>query len=143
MTENTRLIINRILSILTGVIVGVIVISIIEMISSSMYPFPENVDTKDRDIFNVYMSNLPKLAFIIVLLGHALGALAAGFIASKMARIQKKSAAVFSGLILLVATILNIVSFYHPIWFSVIDVVLYVPMALVGFNIQSRIWETK
>ena len=141
MKENTRLIINRVLSILSGVIAGAIVIGILERVSLSMHPMPEGLDPTDRVALSNYIAGLPLSAFLTILMTHAMGALAGGFVASKLAKIQKRSAAMFAGLILLVAGVLNLVSIPHPLWFSIADVIVYTPFALLGNEIRKLIFK--
>ncbi|GLR15571.1 hypothetical protein [Portibacter lacus] len=142
MKETTKLIVNRIFSILSGVVAGAIVIGILERVSNSMHPYPENLDPTDLDAVANHISSLPMSAFITVLFAHAIGALVGGFIASKMAKVQKRSAALFVGLILLVAGVLNLVSIPHPLWFSIADVIIYTPFALLGNEVRKLIFGT-
>ncbi len=143
MKENTQLIINRILSILSGVIAGVIIISIFELISNKMFPLPEGFDFKDKEAFKVHLDSLPSAAFALVLIGHGIGALVGGFVASKMGKVQKRSGALFVGLILMFAALLNLLSIPHPLWFSIINVLIYYPMAFLGYYIYTQIIEQK
>ena len=142
MKETTKLIVNRIFSILSGVVAGAIVIGILERVSNSMHPYPENLDPIDLDAVANHISSLPMSAFITVLFAHAIGALVGGFIASKMAKVQKRSAALFVGLILLVAGVLNLVSIPHPLWFSIADVIIYTPFALLGNEVRKLIFDS-
>ena len=142
MKKTTKLVVNRILSILTGVIAGALVIGVVEMFSNSMFPMPSDIDYSDREALVEHISTLPITAFIIVLIAHAFGALVGGFIASKMAKVQKKGAATFTGLILLLAGVLNLVSIPHPLWFSIIDIILYTPMAILGYYLMKKIFNS-
>ena len=143
MKEKTRLVVNRLFSVLSGVIAGILVISLFESISMNMHPFPDGLDSTNRTDFISYINTLPSSAFILVLSGHALGGLLGGFVTSKMAKIQKLGAAIYTGLILLAATVLNLLGFPHPIWFSVIDIILPVTMAWLGFKIQAQLFNSK
>lgn len=141
MKETTKLVINRVLSILTGVIAGALVIGIGEMIIHSFQPMQEGLDQSDPETLKNHLTNLPKSVFIGILFAHALGAFVAGFVASQMAKIQKKSAALFTGLILLLAGVLNLVSIPHPLWFSIADVLIYTPLAIIGYYAMNSIFN--
>lgn len=132
MTENTRNILNRFLSILSGILAAFIVISFIELISNQIYPLPEDFDISDRDASLKHISGLSNGAFALILLGHGLGAYTGGIVTARMAKIQKLNAALFTGLILMVAGIYNIVAIPHPTWFSITLLSLYVPLTLLG-----------
>lgn len=140
MNETTKLIINRIFAILTGVVAGAIVIGLLETMSNNMHPFPEGLDFTDKAILADHISGLPTSAFVLVLFAHALGAFVGGFVASKMAKVQKKGAAMFTGFILLLAGVLNLISIPHPLWFSIVDIIIYTPMALIGNAARAKVW---
>lgn len=69
------------------------------------------------------VKNLPPKAFIPVAISHALGALI-GMIISR--RVTKKSIApiIYVGAILTLMTLVNLLSFPHPVWFWVLDLSL-------------------
>lgn len=142
MKKTTKLVINRVLSILTGVIAGALVIGLGEMLSNSMFPMPEDFDFTNREALIEHISAMPITAFFSVLIAHAFGALVGGFVASKMAQVQKKGAATFTGLILLLAGLLNLVSIPHPLWFSIVDIILYTPMAILGYYLMKKIFNS-
>jgi hypothetical protein len=143
MGETTKLIVNRLFSILTGVVAGALIIGLLEMVSHSMHPIPTDLDTSNPDAFKDYVLGLPQSAFIFLLLAHGIGALAGGFIASRMARVQKRGAAMFVGLILVLAGLLNLMAIPHPLWFSIADVIIYTPMALLGDKLRESIFPVK
>jgi len=140
MSETTKLIVNRLFSILTGVVVGALVIGLLEMADHKINPMPEGLDLSDPNALKAYIAGLPISAFISILLSHGIGALAGGFVASKMAKVQKRGAAMFVGLILVVAAVLNLMAVPHPTWFSVADILVYTPMALAGNYVRSKLW---
>jgi hypothetical protein len=143
MGETTKLIANRIFAILTGVVAGAIVIGLLEMVSHSMHPLPEGLDTTNPEAFRDYIMGLPFTAFLFLLIAHGVGAMAGGFIASKMASVQKRGAALFVGFILVLAGVLNLLTIPHPLWFSIADVLIYTPMALLGDKIRASIFKAK
>ena len=140
MSETIKLIVNRLFSILTGVVGGALVIGLLEMVSHRMNPLPDGFDFTDKAALTDHIANMPLSVFLFLLLAHGIGALVGGFIASKMAKVQKRGAAMFVGLILVLAGLLNLMAIPHPIWFSVSDILIYTPMALAGNLLRSKIW---
>lgn len=143
MGETSKLIFNRIFSILTGLVAGAIVIGLLEMVNHTMYPLPDGLDAANRDVFKDYIMTLPLTAFLFLLVAHGVGAMVGGFVASKMAQVQKRGAAMFVGFILVLAGVLNLLSVPHPLWFSIADVLIYTPMALVGNELRASIFKTQ
>ena len=140
MNSTTKLILNRIFAILTGVVAGAIVMGLLETLSNKLHPLPEGLDPINTEALADHISSLPITAFLLVLIAHALGALTGGFVASKMAKVEKKGTAMYTGLILLLAGVLNLIAVPHPLWFSIIDVIQFTPMALLGNFIRKSIW---
>lgn len=143
MGETSKLIFNRIFSILTGLVAGAIVIGLLEMVNHTMHPLPDGLDAANRDVFKDYIMTLPLTAFLFLLVAHGVGAMVGGFVASKMAQVQKRGAAMFVGFILVLAGVLNLLSVPHPLWFSIADVLIYTPMALVGNELRASIFKTQ
>ena len=79
-----------------------------------------------------YIAELPSVAFAIVLVVHALGALIAGFVAALIAREHKMLMGLAMGVLFLAFGISNLMQITHPMWFMVLDVLEYIPFTVLG-----------
>jgi uncharacterized membrane protein YfcA len=109
---------RQFLATVAGLASGVFVIMLIQFLGDQIVRVEISATTPEEFIKAV--KNLPPKAFIPVAISHAFGALL-GMIISR--RITKKTIAplVYVGAILTLLTLVNLLSFPHPIWFWVLD----------------------
>ena len=112
---------RQFLATVAGLTAGVLVIMLLQYIGHRIVKVEINATTPEEFIEAV--KNLPPKAFIPVAISHALGALI-GMIISR--RVTKKSIApiIYVGAILTLMTLVNLLSFPHPVWFWVLDLSL-------------------
>lgn len=125
---------KKIAAVVVGLIAGVLTITLIERITSGMYPYPEGMDVNDMEAFKAYAKSLPAAAFAMVMLGHLAGAFISGIVATLIIKNSLKPAliagGIFTGVGLLNLLMLNI----HPAWMWS-EMVLYLPFAYLGGKI--------
>lgn len=126
------------LRIILGVIVGIIAGSVcvwgVETINHILYPYPVGMKANDMEAFKLYIEKLPFLGKFLVIVGYAFGALVSGFVATKISKNEKPTAAIIGGLIFLSFTIYNMVVLPTPIWFWVLGILVW-GLVLVGYKL--------
>ena len=124
------------LRIILGAIVGIIAGSVcvwgVETINHILYPYPVGMKANDMEAFKLYIEKLPFLGKFLVIVGYAFGALVSGFVATKISKNEKPTAAIIGGLIFLSFTIYNMVVLPTPIWFWVLGILVW-GLVLVGY----------
>ena len=119
---------------IAGAVVAMICISLIEVQCSSIYPTPAGVNFKDPVQLKAFLDSRPIGAYVLVLLGYAIGSFAGGFIATFLSgRIDMKRA-------LIVGSLLTAAGLFNPdpIWFKIISSLIYLPMAFLGFMVAKK-----
>jgi len=126
--------VRNIMGFLTGVLVLGVVVLVLQQLSFLLHPVPDGLDPMDpadAEAFAAFLATMPMAAWAAAMLsevvGAACGAFAAGWISRDASRLV-------SGLIVGFATIasgFNWISFPHPTWFIVAQLVGY-PLALMG-----------
>ncbi|RNI28021.1 hypothetical protein EFA69_18225 [Rufibacter immobilis] len=129
---------RSILSVLGGAAVGVFTISLVQFLSHQLYPLPTNSNPNDPQAMATFMTNAPVAALLLVLLAYALGAFFGGMVAARYATARPVLHALLVGALLLVAGIANLVQIPHPLWFTVISLAIYLPMAFFGGMMSMR-----
>ena len=134
--------IRNVFAIVAGILVVGVVVTGLQYLTSMLYPLPEGLDPLDpasSGEFAEYVANLPPMAWLLALVselvGVSLGAFAAGSIAS-----SRK--ALFAGAIValgIAGSVMNWMSFPHPVWFIVIQLAAY---PLIYFVVTRRIAAT-
>jgi hypothetical protein len=130
--------IRSIIAVIVGVIAGGVFNMAVLMLSWKVYPLPEGANMSDPATMKTYVQSLPTPAFLMVLLAHAGGALVGGFAAGLIARRSPVVLGAIVGGFFLLGGIMNVISIPAPLWFAVIDLVLYVPCGIVGAKLAPR-----
>ena len=125
---------RKILAIVLGIVIGSVVNMAFIQLSHSAYPLPEGVDPNDFEAFKAYVEahGLPTGALLIVLVAHAGGSFASGFVCGAIVRKPWYLAAALLGILWTVGGVAMLLMLPSPTWFAVTDVALYVPAALFG-----------
>jgi hypothetical protein len=110
--------VRKIFGPIVGVVVAVVAIMIIEAFVNYALG-PAGVDPEDAA---AYVQAMPAAALIGVMAGYFVGSLFGGFIGARIAK-QTWAAWVVAGVVL-VATVINVVSIPHPIWFTLASLAL-------------------
>lgn len=123
-----------ILGAIVGIIAGTVCVWGVETINHILYPYPVGMKANDMEAFKLYIEKLPFLGKFLVIVGYAFGALVSGFVATKISKNEKPTAAIIGGLIFLSFTIYNMVVLPTPIWFWVLGILVW-GLVLVGYKL--------
>ncbi|REC40610.1 hypothetical protein [Chryseobacterium sp. 5_R23647] len=126
--------VRKILAVFAGVIVASICIWAIETLNHMMYPYPDGMKPNDMEGFKSYIETLPFLGKFMVIVGYAVGALVSGFIATKISKDGKPTAAIICGIVFLVFTIYNMTVLPTPIWFWILGILVWT-LVLAGYKL--------
>ncbi|WP_159476221.1 hypothetical protein [Chryseobacterium sp. 18068] len=126
--------VRKILAVFAGVIVASICIWAIETLNHMMYPYPDGMKPNDMEGFKSYVETLPFLGKFMVIVGYAVGALVSGFIATKISKDGKPTAAIICGIVFLVFTIYNMTVLPTPIWFWILGILVWI-LVLAGYRL--------
>ena len=127
------------LSIIAGIVTGFIVIMITEAVTHKIYPLPKGFDLSkaDDETMKFIMEMLPRGAYLMILLGFALGSFSGGLVSSLLS--QKIQQPLIVGLAIMLGGIVNCFMIPHPLWLVITSLFMYVPFAFVGGKIGIRI----
>lgn len=128
---------RNVISIITGLVVGLIVVAGIQMINYGLFPLPPGLDPGDREGMLEHIKGLPTLAYIILLVSHLAGSFMASITACKIATNQFLKIALGLGIFFMIMGIINMIRIPHPMWFMILDSCIYVPAAYLGYKISA------
>lgn len=123
---------NRITPVLAGCAAGIAVIFVMEFISHAIYPLPEGLDPNNPEHLKLILTNAPIGALIMVLFAGFSGGLAGGIVAALFDKNNKTKRAIAVGVVLTVLGIINLMMLPHPVWFMIINVMVYISGAYLG-----------
>ncbi|MCW3161683.1 hypothetical protein [Chryseobacterium oryctis] len=122
---------RNILAVLGGIFSGSICVWLMESLGHYLYPLPKGMKPNDIEAFKDYIANAPFMALFFVILSYGVAAFVAGFVASKITKNGKHTAAIVCGIIFLFFTVYNMVVLPTPVWFWVLGIVVW-GLVLIG-----------
>lgn len=128
------------LAIIVGIGIGAIVNFGIILISGSIVPPPEGVDTSDIESIKNAMSLYEPIHFLFPFLAHAIGTFVGSLTAAKIAVSAHTKVALVVGVIFLYGGFSMVMQLPSPLWFNLLDlIVAYIPMAWLGaFVVKTK-----
>ena len=122
------------LAVVAGLLAAFVVFTAIEGLSSIIHPPPPGLNMKNPEMMKEYIATLPLSAKIMVLAAYVIGSLVAGVVVAKVSKSSDKKLPIITGSILTVAAIANLFMIPAPIWFVVINLLIYIPFVLLGHS---------
>ncbi|MCG8306272.1 MAG: hypothetical protein MI975_02695 [Cytophagales bacterium] len=130
---------KKLLYILAGIITGTILIYLVEMLGHLIYPPPEGLDVNDTEALKDIIKDLPTGALLFVLLAYALGSFGGGLISGILSKSSKIINSIIVGAVLMILGFINLFMIPHPVWFSIVSLLLYIPSAYFGGRVSMKL----
>lgn len=127
---------RKFIAVMAGLIAGGIAVWLVQMLGHKLYPEPLGMDSNDMNQLAEYVKNAPFMALFFVVLSYAAGALAAGFVSTKVANDGRKIYAIILGVIFLAQSIFMMASLPTPIWFWILGVLSWL-LVLAGWKLAE------
>ena len=124
--------IKNTLVVIISILAGGLFVFLAESLIHQWYPLPTNVDPDDMKSIKQYMPNAPVGSLALMVLTHAIAAFISGWLIAKFAKSNVQFLALITGMIWTLVGVTNIVMIPHPIWFSIADTCIYLPMTILG-----------
>ncbi len=128
---------RSVLSVIAGLVVGIIIISLIQKLSHWLYPFPAGTDWTNPEAARIAFQKIPTGSLLMVLFGYISGSFVAGLVTGLIAPQAATRNAVIAGGILMLAGLVNLMMLPHPGWFW-ISMLVYIPFAWLGARSALR-----
>ena len=130
--------IRSVLVLLGGVVAAVLVVTVMDWVVASIYPFPPGTDLKNPESFRQAVAGLPAAAFLLLVAGWSLAAGVGSYLAARLATHARVIHGLIVALFVLVATIANLAKIPHPIWMWPAAVVLIPLAGLAAARLAAR-----
>ena len=130
---------RNIIGLITGMVLSILAIFSIQMINYQLFPLPPDLDPNDMTSMVKHAMTLPALAHWIVIISHVVGCVVGGYIISKIADHSLDKLSMGFGFFLMILGFINIIRIPHPLWFNVLDMLVYLPSAYLGYLIAQKL----
>jgi uncharacterized membrane protein YwzB len=124
--------IKALLAVLCGIVSGFIVIVISEMLTSKFFTSLQGLNFEDKNAVTAHMQSASVSMFLSILLGYIIASFTAGYVTNFLSRNNKYKPAMLAGVALMIFGILNMMELWHPNWFWVVSIPLYLVFAFLG-----------
>ncbi len=125
-------IIKSILAIVVGIVVGSVVNGVILLLSFAVLGAPEGLNIFDAESVKAHAGGFTAANFVGTLVAHHLGTFVGAFLAAWIAPMRKMIFALVIGVWFLLGGIYAATVVSAPMWFVIIDLLLYIPIAFLG-----------
>lgn len=127
------------IGLLVGLLAGGIAVHLIERLSVRLYPPPAGMDFQNVEQVGAFVADLPAGAFALVLLAHSVGGFVAGLVCGLIVGKRWLGGGVALGVFFTAAGVANLVAIPHPLWFAILDTLIYLPTAVLGILVSVRL----
>jgi len=135
--------VRRILAVIAGLFAGFLLVTLVEALSPLLFTMLPGLNPKNPESIRQFAEQIPAGSLVVVLLAHALGSFGGGWLAAFIARVKPVQHALIVGTFVMIAGIVNLAIIPHPLWFSILDVLVYLPSAYLGGTMVTSAAESR
>ncbi len=81
---------------------------------------------------------MPDKAFMLLIVNYVICSFFAGLIAALVARRITALPSFVVGIVLTLAGLYNVINLPHPAWFSVVNLIVYIPFTYLGYLVVRK-----
>lgn len=122
-------IVRSIVAIVVSLVAAIVIVIITEMLTLSLHPFPEGVDTRDQSVINNHVANFPHSVLAIAAIGWLLTAFVGAWLATRLGNDRHPTHGYMVGTILFLAAAYNMLFLPYQLWFEIV-IFLGVPLVI-------------
>ncbi|MCH8276694.1 MAG: hypothetical protein IIA50_04030 [Bacteroidetes bacterium] len=123
---------KKLFSLLMGLVAGVIVIILIQLISHLVFTMPEGLEVTHYGQWGRYLDQMPKSAIAAILLGWFGGAYVASYIATRSSKDISLLSAAMEGLLFTGGGVMILSAASYPAWMWIVGIASIVLGSLLG-----------
>ena len=127
-----------VLPVVVGAMAGIMLISGGETMVFSVYPLLPGTDRYDAESLAKAMKVLPASAFMFLIVNYIVCSFLAGILTTLVSKGTTLRPPIVVGIVLTLAGLYNIVKLPHPLWFSILNLFIYLPFVYFGYLVVRK-----
>lgn len=135
--------VRKVLGAIVGVAVAILTVMIVQWISHSAFPPPAGMEFADSETISTYLATAPVSALAIVAAGYFIATFDGVLAAALIGRGKPAAYGALVGLLMLVATVSNLILIPHPAWFAAVSLAGITLAALLGVALSRRLLASR
>jgi hypothetical protein len=128
-------VIRALLGVFGGLALAMAMVYVLQGIGQQIYPPPAGLDPADREAFSAAVAAMPLMALVMVLVAYALGTFAGAWVAARIG--GRPFYAFLVGGVMTMAGMGNLIAVPHPLWFTIVAVLLFLPSAWLASRVAD------
>lgn len=120
---------RTILGVVVGLLVAMAIIFLIEGLATAISPPPPGLDLNNEADLARMVEMASTTTRILVVAGWLLASFIGAWVAAKISRAHRVAAAIAIGVGIVLGVVLNVTMLPHPLWMTVLGVLLPIPLA--------------
>src|SRR4051812_5085228 len=116
-----------ILPVVVGAMAAMMLINLGEYFISRQYHVMDGIDVKNTSLVEAAIRDMPVTVFVLLLVNYSIASFLGGVIAALIAGRTVMRPSVIVGIVLTLAGLYNVLSLRHPLWFTIVNLFVYVP----------------
>lgn len=129
---------RTILAVIAGLIIAMVVMLSVEFLSMQVSPPPPGFTLNNEADLARLVEMASPASKALVVLGWALASFLGGWVAARLSRQHRLVAALAIGVLIVIGVVFNTANIPHPLWMTVLGVLLPVPLAFAAARLASR-----
>ncbi len=125
------------LAVVIGLLSSMIVLTLLELLNSKIFPFPEGINPKDSVAIKQAIVAMPFGAKLLQIISYFVASVVGGLVSTKIVNAESKNPALIVGSILTFFGLINSVTLGEPIWMAACSFLMYVPGAYLGYKLLA------
>jgi MFS family permease len=122
-----------ILPVVAGSIAAMVLIKVGEMGLYNVYPLPNGINVHDKESLMQAIRQMPTSAFLMLIAVYVVASFIGGLVATLVGNRVAARPAIAVGVVLTIAGMVNAVMVPNPIWFTIANLLIYLPSAYMGY----------
>jgi hypothetical protein len=116
---------RSVMAVILALMLALALIIGIELMSSILHPLPPRLDPGDPEVLKTHVIRYPPWALLLVVLGWGLTTLISAWLATRLGSGRHPAHGIVVGAFLLIAAIANMLMLPYPMWFWVLNLVVF------------------
>jgi len=123
---------RKVLSYIAGLGTAFLIVLALEAVLHLVLTMPSGTNLNDAADVDRTMRAMPVWAFVAMLLIYVIASFAGGLVAALVSDGSSTRPSITTGIALTIAGAANAFSMYHPTWFRVTSLLMYLPFSYLG-----------
>jgi hypothetical protein len=127
---------RSVIAVVLALVLALALIIGVEVMSSVLHPLPPGLDPGDPEVIKAHVVRYPPGVLLLAGLGWGLTTLLSAWLATRLGSGRHPAHGILVGSMLLVAAVANMLMLPYPVWFWVLNLVIFPASIYLGARLE-------